>query len=81
MRHEARIAGGVAMGFQQRFASAYALELQAWVGSIADGAPAGASVWDGYAAVAVCEAGVEALAGGAPVEVRLEERPGLYADG
>ena len=82
VRHEARIAGGVALGFQQRFASAYALELQSWVASVAAGRePAGASVWDGYAAVAVCEAGVEALGGGAPVEVRLEERPALYGAG
>jgi myo-inositol 2-dehydrogenase/D-chiro-inositol 1-dehydrogenase len=41
-------------GFQERFATAYARELESW----ASGAPAGASAWDGYAASVVCEAAV-----------------------
>jgi myo-inositol 2-dehydrogenase/D-chiro-inositol 1-dehydrogenase len=79
LRREGRIGGEVAMRFQERFASAYALELQSWVASIAGGAPSGASAWDGYAAVAVCEAAVESLTTGRRVEVRLEGRPALYA--
>jgi myo-inositol 2-dehydrogenase/D-chiro-inositol 1-dehydrogenase len=78
LRGEGRIGGGVSMGFQERFASAYARELQAWVRSIADGSATGASTWDGYAAVAVCEAAVESLTGGQRVELELEDRPGLY---
>jgi myo-inositol 2-dehydrogenase / D-chiro-inositol 1-dehydrogenase len=78
MREEGRIGGGVAMGFQERFATAYARELQAWVRSVGQDAAAGASTWDGYAAVAVCEAAVESLPAGKTVEVGLEDRPSLY---
>ena len=35
----------------------------------------GPGVWDGYAAVAVCEAGVEAVRSGQKVPVTLGERP------
>ena len=77
MREEGRIGGGVAMGFQERFATAYARELQAWVRSIGGGG-VGASTWDGYAAVAVCEAAVESLTTESAVRVALEARPGLY---
>ena len=38
----------------------------------------GPSTWDGYAAAAVCEAGVRALEGGGRVEVDLVEKPPLY---
>ncbi len=53
-------------GFEQRFDTAYRLELQAWV----SGAHSGATAWDGYAAAVVCEAAVNALETGRPVEVR-----------
>ncbi len=79
LRREGRIASDVPMRFQERFASAYAHELQSWVASIADGAACGASAWDGYAASAVCEAAVESLATGQPTDVLLEARPALYA--
>ena len=35
---------------------------------------AGPTAWDGYAAAAVCEAGVESLARGRPVEVEIADR-------
>jgi len=62
----------VPMGFQERFGLAYVNELQAWVGSIADGAPVGASAWDGYAAAAACEAAWASLTTGQPTDIRLE---------
>jgi myo-inositol 2-dehydrogenase / D-chiro-inositol 1-dehydrogenase len=68
----------VPMGFQERFASAYARELDAWVASIAAGEPAGANAWDGYAASAVCEAAWQAVRSGQPTEVRLDAKPDLY---
>ena len=53
--------------FQSRFGTAYLNELQAWIASIVLGEePDGPSAWDGYAAAAVCEAGVESLVVGAP---------------
>jgi myo-inositol 2-dehydrogenase / D-chiro-inositol 1-dehydrogenase len=69
----------VPMGFQDRFASAYARELESWVASIADGRPAGASAWDGYAASTVCEAAWQALTTGRTTDIALGEKPDLYA--
>jgi myo-inositol 2-dehydrogenase/D-chiro-inositol 1-dehydrogenase len=65
-------------GFQQRFGTAYLVELQTWVAAIERGEePPGPSAWDGYAAAAVCEAAVASLEGGAPVDVTLADRPAL----
>ncbi|MEV0716916.1 Gfo/Idh/MocA family oxidoreductase [Asanoa sp. NPDC050611] len=56
--------------FRARFASAYDLEVQAWVSSCVDGRVAGPGVWDGFAATAASEAGVRSLQnGGEPVAV------------
>jgi myo-inositol 2-dehydrogenase/D-chiro-inositol 1-dehydrogenase len=38
----------------------------------------GPSSWDGYAAQAVCEAGVKALESGERVAVQMIEQPALY---
>jgi myo-inositol 2-dehydrogenase/D-chiro-inositol 1-dehydrogenase len=60
-------------GFRERFGVAYLNELQAWVASVAAGEePSGPSAFDGYAAAAVCEAGVASLASGLPVDVKLD---------
>jgi myo-inositol 2-dehydrogenase/D-chiro-inositol 1-dehydrogenase len=71
----------VPMGFQDRFAAAYARELESWVASIADGDPAGASAWDGYAASTACEAAWQALTTGQATAIALGEKPNLYAAG
>ncbi len=65
-------------GFQERFAAAYAAELQAWVAAAAQGSATGPGAWDGYAAAAACEAAWQALQGARPVDVRLVARPDLY---
>ena len=74
-----RLAGTESIGFaadwRPRFAEAYRLELQSWVRGIATGHYEGASAWDGYAATAVANACVEALNTGAPVDIRLADRP------
>jgi myo-inositol 2-dehydrogenase / D-chiro-inositol 1-dehydrogenase len=64
--------------WRPRFADAYRLQAQAWIGAIAGGARAGASAWDGYAAAAVAEAGLLSLAENRSVAVGLIERPALY---
>ena len=56
----------VSSGFAERFAAAYGHELRAW---IAGEAVAGAA--DGFAAAAVCAAGVESLRSGREVPVRI----------
>lgn len=61
-----------------RFADAYDRELQVWADATRAGQVTGPSVWDGYAASAVAEAGVRALETGERVAVELAPRPALY---
>ncbi|GAA2251564.1 inositol 2-dehydrogenase [Streptomyces ruber] len=73
-----RWGGTIVQDFTERFADAYDREVQAWVDATRRGEVTGPSVWDGYAAAAVCEAGVRSLTEGVRVEVELIERPALY---
>jgi len=66
--------GPVAPDFRVRFARAYDLEVQAWVDASRRGEVVGPKSWDGYAATAVCTAGMEALATGQTVRVELADR-------
>ncbi|MEU5534371.1 Gfo/Idh/MocA family oxidoreductase [Streptomyces sp. NPDC020362] len=72
-------AEAVAQDYLVRFADAYDREVQAWVDATRRGEATGASVWDGYAASVVAEAGVRALETGGRVAVDLAPRPDLYA--
>ncbi|KUH37927.1 MULTISPECIES: Gfo/Idh/MocA family protein [Streptomyces] len=74
-----RWGGRVAAGFEERFEDAYDRQVRAWVDATRRGEVTGPSCWDGYAAAAVCEAGVRAQVGGGRVEVALADRPALYA--
>lgn len=69
----------VARDYLVRFADAYDREVQAWADATRVGRVTGPSVWDGYAASAVAEAGVRALENGGRVSVELAPRPDLYA--
>ncbi|MBC2900579.1 Gfo/Idh/MocA family protein [Streptomyces cupreus] len=73
-----RWGGSIAQDWTERFADAYDREIQSWVDATRRGEVTGPSIWDGYAAAAVCEAGVRALHEGGRVEVELVERPSLY---
>ncbi|MET9462879.1 Gfo/Idh/MocA family oxidoreductase [Streptomyces canus] len=73
-----RWGGTIAQDFVERFADAYDREVQAWVDATRRGEVTGPSVWDGYAAAAVCEAGVRSLNDGGRITVELVERPALY---
>jgi myo-inositol 2-dehydrogenase/D-chiro-inositol 1-dehydrogenase len=61
--------------FRDRFATAYDLEVQAWVDATRRGEVVGPTTWDGYAAAVVCTAGVESLTTGRAVSVQLAPRP------
>ncbi|MCZ2524632.1 Gfo/Idh/MocA family protein [Streptomyces sp. HB2AG] len=61
-----------------RFADAYDLQVQRWVDAARRGTVEGPDCWDGYAAAAVCEAGVRARETGARVAVETEAPPDLY---
>ncbi|MBT2273601.1 Gfo/Idh/MocA family protein [Rhodococcus qingshengii] len=68
--------------FTERFGQAYDTEIQRWVYAVRSGAETGNYVdgpgaWDGYAAAAVCEAGVKALESGAPVAVDMIPRSSI----
>ncbi|MGI8458327.1 MAG: Gfo/Idh/MocA family protein [Propionibacteriaceae bacterium] len=73
---DGRWGGQLTPGFVERFGIAYDVELQRWVDAAKRGTIDGPGAWDGYAAVAVCEAGVEAVRTGDKVSVRLAAKPG-----
>ena len=72
---DGRWGGQITPGFVERFGAAYDIELQRWVDAARKGTIDGPGAWDGYAAVAVCEAGVEAVRSGAKVPVVMGTRP------
>jgi myo-inositol 2-dehydrogenase/D-chiro-inositol 1-dehydrogenase len=66
--------GAVPDDFRVRFATAYDIEVQRWVDAAARGGIDGPTAWDGYAAAAVCTAGIQSLQEGRPVAVELANR-------
>ena len=70
---------GYPADWRPRFADAYRLQNIAWIASIRTGQSCGASSWDGLAASLAAECGVESLVSGREVEIKLPERPRLYA--
>jgi myo-inositol 2-dehydrogenase/D-chiro-inositol 1-dehydrogenase len=73
--------GPVPPDLRARFARAYDLEVQAWVDASRRGEVVGPTSWDGYAATAVCTAGMESLATGRPVKVELADRAAVLGGG
>jgi myo-inositol 2-dehydrogenase/D-chiro-inositol 1-dehydrogenase len=74
--------GQITPGFRERFGQAYDTEFQRWVDAVRLGGKTqnyidGPGAWDGYAAAAVCEAGVESLNSGLPVEVKMVDRASI----
>ncbi|GAB2654069.1 Gfo/Idh/MocA family protein [Kribbella swartbergensis] len=69
-----RWGGALPADFRVRFEQAYDIEVQRWVDAAGRGEIDGPSAWDGYAAAAVCEAGLESLSTGRPVDVDLADR-------
>ncbi|CAN7534079.1 Gfo/Idh/MocA family protein [Mycolicibacterium frederiksbergense] len=74
--------GQITPGFRERFGQAYDTEFQRWVDAVQQGSSTGnytdgPSAWDGYAAAAVCEAGVESLNSGQHVEVEMVDRASI----
>lgn len=71
--------GRVPQDWRERFIGAYDVELQEWIDAVRDGGGFGPSAWDGYAAAVVSDAAVRSLSGGGRVQVRLGDKPALYA--
>ena len=72
-------ASAVTQDWRERFVAAFDIEFQEWVDSVAAGAIAGPSAWDGYAAMVIGDATVEALHSGRIVGVNMKDRPDFYA--
>jgi myo-inositol 2-dehydrogenase/D-chiro-inositol 1-dehydrogenase len=65
--------------FKERFGRAYDVEIQRWVNAVRAGGATGdytdgPTAWDGYAAAAVCAAGVRYLETGETVAVDMVSR-------
>ncbi|MCP3819616.1 Gfo/Idh/MocA family oxidoreductase [Streptomyces sp. A3M-1-3] len=73
-----RWGGEIPQDYVVRFADAYDRQVQRWVDATRQGRVEGPSSWDGYAAAAVCEAGVRAQETGARASVELIGLPALY---
>jgi myo-inositol 2-dehydrogenase/D-chiro-inositol 1-dehydrogenase len=65
--------------WRDRFRDAYRAQMQAWVAALHGGPLEGASAWDGYRAIRVTEACLEAWRSGGRVAVPQEDKPGFYA--
>ncbi len=76
---EGRWGGDITKDFRDRFMQAFDLEFQEWVHAVRRGGTTGASAWDGYAAAAVCEAGLDALADERRTVVDMVDKPDFYA--
>ncbi|MFC9064809.1 MULTISPECIES: Gfo/Idh/MocA family protein [Streptomyces] len=74
-----RWGGEIADDFIVRFADAYDRQLREWVDATRAGRVTGPSAWDGYAAAAVCAAGVAAQRSGVRTPVEMAERPAFYS--
>jgi myo-inositol 2-dehydrogenase/D-chiro-inositol 1-dehydrogenase len=70
----------VPQDYRERFRRAYDAEMQEWVRGFATGEVTGPSSWDGYAATAVGDACLQAMATGERVAVSMQERPAFYQE-
>ena len=73
-----RWGGQITPSFKERFGLAYDVEIQRWVDAVHAGTNVdGPGAWDGYAAAAVCAAGVASLESGRPVAVDMVSRDSI----
>jgi myo-inositol 2-dehydrogenase/D-chiro-inositol 1-dehydrogenase len=64
----------------ERFHTAYVIEMQQWVRSLANGRPTGPDAWDGYASLVAADACIASLRSGSPQKVPRLDPPALYGD-
>ncbi|WP_320121848.1 Gfo/Idh/MocA family oxidoreductase [uncultured Sphaerochaeta sp.] len=82
LRHENYRKSYVSDDFRAYFAQSYALELQEWAASLAEGRPfRGADAWDGYMALATTEAAGKSLKEGTVCQIEAIKKPALYQGG
>ena len=78
LRKAGAAARAVEADWLERFREAYVLEAEAWVRAARAGGAAGATVWDGYAAMQVADAAARSIVSGNAETVPDEPRPALY---
>ncbi len=79
LRRGGVVSQAVEADWLERFNAAYIIEAEAWVQAVLNGGTAGASVWDGYAAMYVADAAARSLdSGKAEPALPEEARPALY---
>lgn len=64
--------------WRDRFRDAYRAQMQAWIASLSGKTNDGASAWDGYRAIRVTEACLDAWRNGGKVAVPAEDKPTFY---
>lgn len=65
--------------WRARFADAYRIQFERWILSLLTGAPnEGATAWDGFMAMLVIDAALDAWRAGTRVAVEQVDRPGFY---
>lgn len=64
--------------WRSRFRDAYRAQMEAWIASLSGKANDGASAWDGYRAIQVTEACLDAWRNGGKVAVPTEDTPAFY---
>ena len=80
LRSQNSVGVAIPEDWRERFIAAYDVEFQEWINEVVGGATlTGPSSWDGYAAQAVCDAGVKSLYSGDRIEIELGTRPALYS--
>ena len=80
VRRQNSVGVSVPDDWRERFIAAYDVEFQEWINEVVTGAAlTGPSAWDGYAAQAICDAGVTSLYSGDRVEIELGSKPALYS--
>jgi myo-inositol 2-dehydrogenase / D-chiro-inositol 1-dehydrogenase len=79
LTQDARVGTAEHLDYVTRFAAAYDLEVQSWADAVSAGRRTGATAWDGYRAVLLCEAGLQAQVTGERVTVPDEPTPAFYA--
>ncbi len=80
LRRQNSVGVAVPEDWRERFISAYDVEFQEWINEVVAGTGlTGPSSWDGYAAQAVCDAGVQALYSGERIDIELGAKAALYS--
>jgi myo-inositol 2-dehydrogenase / D-chiro-inositol 1-dehydrogenase len=79
VKTEGETRGRVPSNWPERFTQAFNDEFRAWIAAASAGSAAGPSVWDGYAATAVCQVALQANATQTRTSVTMIERPAFYS--